>query len=29
MLVGPCQHGMGRPQVAVRGTASDKEGRCE
>jgi len=29
MLVGPCHHGMERPQVADRGTASDKEGSCE
>ena len=29
MLVGPCHHGMARPQVAERGTASDKEGSCE
>ena len=28
-LVGPCQHGMARPQAAGRGTASDKEGSCE
>ena len=28
-VVGPCHHGMARPQVADRGTASDKEGRCE
>ena len=27
--VGPCHHGMTRPQVADRGTASDKEGNCE
>jgi len=25
----PCHHGMARPQVADRGTASDKEGSCE
>ena len=29
MLVGPCHHGMARPQVADRGTASDKEGSFE
>ena len=29
VLVGPCHHGMERPQVADRGTASDKEGSCE
>ena len=28
-VVGPCHHGRARPQVAVRGTASDKEGSCE
>jgi len=28
-VVGPCDHGMARPQVADRGTASDKEGSCE
>jgi len=28
-LVGACHHGMTRPQVADRGTASDKEGSCE
>ena len=28
-VVGPCHHGMVRPQVADRGTASDKEGSCE
>jgi len=27
--VGRCHHGMARPQVADRGTASDKEGSCE
>ena len=27
--VGPCHHGMARPQVAERGTASDNEGSCE
>ena len=25
----PCHHGMARPQVADRGTASDKEGSYE
>jgi len=29
VLAGPCHHGMARPQVADRGTASDKEGSCE
>jgi len=29
VLVGPCHHGMARPQFADRGTASDKEGSCE
>ena len=29
VLVGPCHHGIARPQVADRGTASDKEGSCE
>ena len=29
MLVGPCHHGMARPQVVDRGTASDKEGSYE
>jgi len=28
-VVGPCHHGMARPQVADRGTVSDKEGSCE
>jgi len=28
-VVGPCHHGMARPQVADRGTASDKEDSCE
>jgi len=28
-LVGPCQHGMARLQVAGGGTASDMEGSCE
>jgi len=27
--VGLCHHGMACPQVADRGTASDKEGSCE
>ena len=27
--VGPCHHGMARPQVAYGGTASDMEGSCE
>jgi hypothetical protein len=29
VLVGPCHHGMERPEVADRGTASDKEVSCE
>ena len=29
VFVGPCQHGMARPQVADRGTACDMEGSCE
>jgi hypothetical protein len=29
MNVGPCHHGMARPQVADGGTASGMEGRCE
>jgi hypothetical protein len=29
VLVGPCHHGMARPQVADGGTASDKEDSCE
>ena len=29
MLVCSCHHGMTRPQVADRGTASDKEGSYE
>ena len=29
MLVGPCPHGMARPQDADRLTASDKEGSFE
>ena len=28
-VVGPCHHGMARPQIADRETASDKEGSCE
>jgi len=28
-IVCPCHHGMARPQVADRGTASDKDGSCE
>jgi len=28
-VVGPCHHCMARPQVADRGTASDKESSCE
>ena len=28
VLVGPCHHGMARPQVADGGTASDMEGSC-
>ena len=28
-VVCPCHHDMARPQVADRGTASDKEGSCE
>ena len=28
-VVGPCHHGMARPQVADRGTASAMEGSCE
>ena len=27
--MGPCQHGMARPQVADGGTASNMEGSCE
>jgi hypothetical protein len=27
--VGPCHHGMARPQVADGGTASNMEGSCE
>jgi hypothetical protein len=29
MKVGPCHHGMERPQVAGGGTASYMEGSCE
>jgi hypothetical protein len=29
MKVGPCHHGMVRPQVADGGTASDMEGSCK
>jgi hypothetical protein len=29
MNVGPCHHGMARPQVANGGTASYMEGSCE
>jgi hypothetical protein len=29
LVVGLCPHGMARPQVADRGTASDKEGSYE
>jgi len=29
VFVGPCHHGMARPQVSDRGTASDMEGSCE
>jgi len=28
-VVGPCHHGMARPQVSDRGTASFMEGSCE
>ena len=28
-IVGSCHHGMARPQVVDRGTASDMEGSCE
>ena len=28
-VVGPCHHGIARPQVAGRGTAYDKDGSCE
>jgi hypothetical protein len=29
VFVGPCHHGMVRPQIADGGTASDMEGSCE
>ena len=29
MDVGPCHHGMARPQVVEGGTASNMEGNCE
>ena len=29
VFVGPCHHGMARPQVANGGTASDMQGSCE
>ena len=29
VLEGPCHHGMARPQVADRGTPSEKEGSYE
>jgi hypothetical protein len=29
MNVGPCHHGMVRPQVVGGGTASNMEGHCE
>jgi hypothetical protein len=29
MNVGPCHHGMARPQVTDGETASDMEGSCE
>ena len=29
VIVGLCHHGVVRPRVADRGTASDKEGSCE
>ena len=29
MNVGPCHHGIARPQVADGGTASNMEGSCE
>ena len=29
VFVGPCHHGMARPQVEDGGTASDMEGSCE
>jgi len=28
-MLGPCHHGMSRPQVADGGTASNMEGSCE
>jgi len=28
-VVGPCHHGMARPQIAVRGTAFNMEDSCE
>ena len=28
-IVGPCHHGMARPQVADSGTACDMVGSCE
>ena len=28
LRMGPCHHGMARPQVADGGTASDMEGSC-
>jgi len=28
-VVGPCHHGMARPQVEDVGTASNMEGSCE
>ena len=29
VFVGPCNHGMARPQVADGGTAPEMEGSCE
>ena len=29
VFVGPCHHGIARPQVVDGGTASDTEGSCE
>ena len=29
VFVGPCHHGMARPQVADGGMVSDMEGSCE
>ena len=29
LFVGPCHHGMARPQFADGGMASDMEGSCE